>query len=176
MTVVPQGERRRGGAKRNRSRAWARVPARIEPSGDSSEADPLSASAFTLRYRQAMRWGAERGGRLASCAPYTDRPPSLADVVTYVRAGGFVPGEQPWWVEAPGYVYGAVVAVPFTAAGYAVIWTVQRPTRLLLVLYVLALVAAAWFAPTLMAPLLLAPLLPLGIYVLLPKKGGRGGK
>jgi hypothetical protein len=91
-----------------------------------------------------VRWSAERGGRLASCAPYTDRPPSLADVVAYVRRGGFVPGTHPWWVEAPSYAYGALVAVPATALGYGVIWIVQRPTRLLCVLFVLALLFAAW--------------------------------
>jgi hypothetical protein len=144
MTVVTEGESRRGVAKRKGSRAWARVPARIEPGGGSPEADPLSASALTLRYRQTMRWAVERGGRLASCAPYTDRPPALADVVAYVRAGGFVPGKHPWWVEAPGYVYGALVAVPATALGYSLMWIVQRPTRLLCVLFVLALLVAAW--------------------------------
>ena len=119
------------------------------------KADPLRLSAL-----------AERARGLAECSPYTDRPPSLEQVVGYVRAGGFVPGDQPWWVEAPGYAYGALVAVPATAVGYAFMWVVQRPSRLALVLYVLALVWAAWFAPSLMPVLLVAPLLPLGLYSL----------
>lgn len=126
---------RESGSKADSSRDGRRDASadRVEPGGGPRKRSPLSASAL-----------AEWGARLASCAPYTDRPPSLADVVGYVKAGGFVPGEHPWWVEAPGYVYGALVAVPATAVGYAVICTVQKPTRLLLVLFVLALLIAAW--------------------------------
>lgn len=152
MTTVEKPTRRE---QSGTSRVRADVRLRDEPTGGGRRRSPLSVSAL-----------AERGRRLASCAPYTDRPPSLEQVVAYVRAGGFVPGEQPWWVEAPGYAYGALVAVPFTAVGYALMWTVQRPSRLALVLYVLALVWAAWLAPSLLPALLLAPLLPLAVYAL----------
>lgn len=96
------------------------------------------------RIRFSVSALADRGARLASCSPYTDRPPSVEEVVAYVKAGGFVPGEHPWPVEAPGYVYGALVAVPVTVVGYALMWIVQRPSRLALVLFVLGLLWLSW--------------------------------
>src|SRR5262249_60292002 len=71
-------------------------------------------------------------GRALSCAPYSGRPAAIKAVVEYTRAGGWVPGDHPWWVEAAGYVYGAVIAIPVTTILYTISWLVQRPTRLLL--------------------------------------------
>jgi hypothetical protein len=142
VTTVERTPRKRIQSGLSRVHAGARL--RGEAPGAGAETESASASALADRRRRAVAWAAERGGRLGSCAPYTDRPPALADVVAYVRAGGFVPGQHPWWVEAPGYVYGALVAVPATALGYSLMWIVQRPTRLLCVLFVLALLFAAW--------------------------------
>ncbi len=89
-------------------------------------------------------WLAGLWRRLASCSPYADRPASIRDVVDYTRAGGWVPGEHPLWVEAPGYLYGALVAVPVTVALYAVAWVLQRPSRLILACFVAWLLAVAW--------------------------------
>lgn len=81
--------------------------------------------------------------RLMECSPYSGRPASIREVVEYTRAGGWVPGENPWWVEAPGYVYGWLVAVPVTVALYAVSWVLQRPTRLLMAVFIAGLL---WWA------------------------------
>lgn len=81
---------------------------------------------------------------LAGSSPYADRPASIRDVVDYTRAGGWVPGEHPWWVEAPGYVYGALVAVPVTVVLYGVAWVLQRPSRLALTCLVGWLLYRAW--------------------------------
>lgn len=89
-------------------------------------------------------WLAVLGRRLRGCSPYADRPASIRDVVDYTRAGGWVPGEHPWWVEAPGYVYGALVAVPVTVALYAVAWVLQRPSRLALACFTVLLLGWAW--------------------------------
>lgn len=67
--------------------------------------------------------------RILGCAPYEARPASVRDVVQYTAAGGWVPGEHPWWVEAPGRVYGVLIAVPLTMIANAVLWVTQRPTR-----------------------------------------------
>lgn len=67
------------------------------------------------------------------------RPSSIAALLAYTRAGGWVPGERPDWVEWPGKAYGYVVAVPVTAALYAVAAVVARPSRLLLAGVVLGL-------------------------------------
>lgn len=100
---------------------------------------PLPLSHITDR----DRWSAA-AQRLVEVRPYTDRPASIRDVVAYTRAGGWVPGEHPWWVEAPGHVYGWVVAVPVTVGLYAVAWVLQRPSRLLVFLLVAGLLWLAW--------------------------------
>lgn len=89
-------------------------------------------------------WLAGIARRLAGCSPYADRPASIRDVVDYTRQGGWVPGEHPWWVEAPGYAYGALVAIPVTVALYAIAWVLQRPSRLILACLVALLLAVAW--------------------------------
>ena len=89
-------------------------------------------------------WLAVVGRRLKGCSPDADRPASIRDVVDYTRAGGWVPGEHPWWVEAPGYLYGALVAIPVTVALYAVAWILQRPSRLALACFTAVLLWWAW--------------------------------
>ena len=91
-------------------------------------------------------WLAGLGRRAKDCSPYADRPASIRDVVDYTRAGGWVPGEHPWWVEAPGYVYGALIAVPATVGLYVVAWVLQRPSRLVLTCFVGWLLLWAWLA------------------------------
>lgn len=85
-----------------------------------------------------------RARGLAAVRPYTDRPASIRDVVVYTRSGGWVPGEHPWWVEAPGHAYGWLVAVPVTVGLYSVAWILQRPSRLLLFVLVAGLLWLAW--------------------------------
>jgi len=52
-------------------------------------------------------------------------------VVAYTRAGGWVPGNNSWQVELPGKVYGWTVAVPVTVLAHLLLWTIQRPARLI---------------------------------------------
>lgn len=71
---------------------------------------------------------------------WTSRPPALADVWAWIRAGGAMPGEQPLWLERVGIAYGAVVIIPAYAAAQAVGWIVQRWSRTAAA----ALIACAW--------------------------------
>lgn len=146
MTIATEDERKQRWipARVGDARVGDAGPARVEPTAAGPKVDPPSESTFGERRRRAVAWATARGGRLASCKPYTDRPPSVADVVAYVKAGGFVPGDHPRWIELPGYAYGALVAVPVTVAGYSLMWVVQRPSRLALVLFVLGLLWLAW--------------------------------
>ena len=72
----------------------------------------------------------------------TSTPATLADVIAYTRAGGWVPGERVAWLEWVGKTYGWLVAVPVTGIAYLGVWFIQRPTRLLFGLALL--VAARW--------------------------------
>lgn len=69
--------------------------------------------------------------RLKNSSPYTYRPESIRDVVGHTRRGGWIPGEHPWWVESPGYVFGLLVAIPATAMGNMLLWVAQRMGRTL---------------------------------------------
>ncbi len=89
------------------------------------------------------QWTA-RFQRLANCQPYTAQPASIASVVEHTRRGGWIPGEHPWWWEAPGYAWGYLVAIPGSAVGYAFLWLLQRPAWLLFVAFVLTMLTKAW--------------------------------
>lgn len=67
-------------------------------------------------------------------------PPSLAAMAAYTRAGNWVPGERHPWLEAAGKAYGYLVALPVSAALYAVSLVFQRPGRLALASFVLTVV------------------------------------
>lgn len=148
MTTVETTPRDRGqgGSEepqsgRPRVRAGGRLRAWVTGSGP--EADPLAESASVT----GSDWWARQKARAAGAAqasPYTARPESVAQTVAYVRAGQFVPGDHPVWVELPGYLYGGLVAVPLTVAGNALVWMAQRPSRLALVMFVLGLVWLSW--------------------------------
>jgi len=86
--------------------------------------------------------------RLAESEPYTSTPASVAEMVAYTRAGGWVRGQRPWWREAPGYLYGAF-AVAVTATGHLAIWIVQRPSRVAATALVAWLLGFAWSADAL---------------------------
>jgi hypothetical protein len=81
--------------------------------------------------------------RLSECSPYSGRPASIRDVVSYTRAGGWVPGEHEWYWELPGYLYGYLIAIPVTVGLYGVSWVLQRPGRLAVVALVIGLL---WLA------------------------------
>jgi hypothetical protein len=75
-------------------------------------------------------------------------PSSPREVLEYTRAGDWVPGEKAAWLEALGKAYGYVIALPGTVAGLALVWTVQRPTR---VGAVGLIVGLAWLSSWLLA-------------------------
>lgn len=88
------------------------------------------------RASSAPTMGAPRGlGEVAETSP-----PSLADLAAYTRAGDWIPGERHPWLEAAGKVYGYLVALPASAALYAISLIMQRPGRLVLTAFVLTVV------------------------------------
>lgn len=84
------------------------------------------------------QWRA-RARRIQQVSPWRDRPASLAEIEAHTRAGGWVPGDHPFWVELPGWVYGYCFALPLSAASYALLWVLQRPSRLLITLFIATL-------------------------------------
>lgn len=70
--------------------------------------------------------------------------PAPADVVTYTRAGEWVPGEQAPWLERLGKVYGYGIALPVTCLLLGVAWVVQRPSRAGIALVIGVLLYLAW--------------------------------
>lgn len=103
-------------------------------------------------------WGhvAGHGRVLRDVRPYAARPVSIRDVVAYTRVGGWVPGDHPWWVEAPGYAWGVIIAVPLTITGNIVLFVLQRPLRAAAVTLVWLML---WLAGVTLAP---SPVLLLG--------------
>lgn len=100
----------------------------------------VAARAVTQRARNALR------RRLADRKAPTARqpaelwslaPPSVADLAAYTRSGHWVPGERAPVLEAIGKAYGYLVAIPVSAALYALAWVLQRPARLLLAVLLL---------------------------------------
>lgn len=67
-----------------------------------------------------------------SSSPWASPPPSLAALHAYTRGGEWVPGERAPVLEFLGKSYGYLIAIPVHAVAYAVLWVVERPTRLLL--------------------------------------------
>lgn len=114
-------------------------------SGAASRARQLAHS-VTVRVRTVLRaLGFAPGaadddvGRLAReivAAP----PPSLATLYAYTQAGEWVPGEQARVLELAGKVYGYAVALPLSAALYAVSLLIQRPARLAFAAFVVGVV------------------------------------
>lgn len=73
---------------------------------------------------------------------WTGRPESLQQTAAYVRAGGWIPGRQPAWLEVLGMLFGFGFALPVRAALRAVDWVVMRWSRALFA----ALVVYVWWA------------------------------
>ncbi len=118
-TEIPEGSDRTQGVGTASTRARAR---------------DITASAASVKQNAV-----QKASRLSEVDPWTAQPPSLEALVEYTRAGGWVPGEHPEWVEAPGKVYGYLVALPVTAVLYALALIVQRPSRLVLAVLVAGL-------------------------------------
>jgi hypothetical protein len=110
---------------------------RVEPP-ESTSAGLRFPIAFSALGSQVWSWVKQHGAALLASKPYTDRPASIQDVVKHTLAGGWVPGEQVWWKELPGYIYGFALSVPLTAIGFAVIWVGQRRLRVFAVALIIA--------------------------------------
>lgn len=122
------------------ARAYVREGARlhVEP-GDSAVPALRLRIAFSRAVAWIWAWSKAHGAALLKCKPYTDRPASIRDQVQYTLAGGWVAGEREWWKEAPGYLYGFVVAIPVTILGNTTMWIIQRPLRVLAVALIITL-------------------------------------
>lgn len=128
----PEAEPDSGGKIRNRASARADACPRDGATGSDSPSIPLGLSATPrMRTLRDGLWGWLRGvgARLHASSPYTGRPESIRDVVRYTLAGGWIPGEHPWWVEAPGYLYGFLIAIPAAIVGNIILWITHRPSR-----------------------------------------------
>lgn len=113
MTTLREGAR--VGASRARARnAPARRGGTDTPDAPAEGAPPRP---FALRDHLV---------RVRDADPWRGRPWSLQEVWEHTCRGGWVPGDWPWWVEVPGYVYGAVV-LAMTVAAYGVLWILHRP-------------------------------------------------
>jgi hypothetical protein len=98
------------------------------------------------------RWGRpkptaeeERAPRILRKSVYNEAPPSVAELVAFIRAGGIVPGAAPEWLERLGKLYGYGILVPVSLANYTCAWLFQRPGRLALAAL---FVTATWVART----------------------------
>lgn len=120
----------------NRNRAWARVGARphVEIAGTAE-----TETALRIAVSRIWGWITARWVALLACRPYTDKPASIRDVVTYTLAGGWVSGEREWYKELPGYIYGGLIAIPVTIILNSTLWVLQRPMRVMAVALILAL-------------------------------------
>lgn len=123
----------------------AHTPARVAPTrigavskrvGSSTTAAASGVARFASRYAATDDAWAETPATIRACLDYT-------------REGGWMPGDKAPWLEALGKAYGYVVAVPCTVAGFAAVWTVQKPSRLFLVGFAVTLLwlAAGWLLP-----------------------------
>lgn len=110
----------------------------VRPDEGNSGRSPFP---FPLPSQEQLR---DRAQRLAQVSPWRDRPASLAESWEHTRAGGWIPGDWPWWVELPGYVYG-VVNLAVRAPLYGLLWLIDRPIgRLFPFLITAFLLWGAW--------------------------------
>lgn len=126
---------REGKPSPRRRRPRLPIPGRRDPSGPPSRTEdrPKKTSKAMTKAAGAKSAGSPRS---VKAAVYEARPVSLADVVAYTQEGGWVPGDQPEALEIAGRIYGYLVAVPVTAAAYALAWLVQHPLRLVIALVI----------------------------------------
>lgn len=130
---------------REEEQGGPRARARVTPArrGEDGETTPARKGNPRSPFADGDQWR-DRARRVAQCSPWRDRPASLAEIEAHTRAGGWVPGDWPWWVELPGWIYGYGIALPVHAVSYAVLWVIQRPGRLLVVCFVAALLWVAF--------------------------------
>jgi hypothetical protein len=72
--------------------------------------------------------GDVRAARSPEQPLWATSPASLADLRAYIHSADWVPGDE-LLLEVAGRAYGYLVAIPLSAALYAVAWVIQRPGR-----------------------------------------------
>jgi hypothetical protein len=87
------------------------------------------------------------GARLHASSPYSDRPASIRDVVSYTAAGGWIPGEHDWWWESPGYAWGVVIAIPLAVVGNSILWITHKFGRAMVAGLIFSLLWFVSFLP-----------------------------
>lgn len=102
-------------------------------SADPSVPSARSAPARPRTQRDVAGWLRGLGTRLHGCSPYADKPASIRDVVHYTAAGGWVPGDHPWYVESPGYAWGVLLAIPGVVVLNAAAWVIHKMGRAVVV-------------------------------------------
>jgi hypothetical protein len=95
---------------------------------------PKTIKGLRLGDRTKVAWK-----RLGDCSPYSGKPPSIRDRVEYTREGGWMPGDRAPWLEFLGKAYGYLLAIPVTAALYAVSWWIAKPSRVISLVFLYAL-------------------------------------
>lgn len=107
----------------NLARARDASPARVDP--------PPRPPWFAVAVAVAARWaGGARAGLDRPGGAWTAAPPSLAALAAYVAAADWAPDDPAPLLVLLGRAYGWLVVIPVTAAGYAALWVLARPTRL----------------------------------------------
>lgn len=131
-----------------RNRARGRASARLRLNDTDSHAEPDSGTHAPSRTLGNYAGGL--GRRIRGAKPYAARPASVRDVVDYTRAGGWIPGDHPWWWESPGYAYGVLIAIPATITLYIASWVLQKMGRVFAVclIYSLLLITGVQFGTT----------------------------
>lgn len=73
-------------------------------------------------------WWVRLRGHVVPPEIWRNPRPSLSDLWAYARHGSWTTGDTP--LRRAGQVYALLVALPAHAAGYWLLWLVERPTRL----------------------------------------------
>lgn len=73
-------------------------------------------------------WWAGRWEQAKAMDVWHAQSPSLADTWDRTRRGDWVAGDHPWWIEAPGYVFGAA-KLGLIAVLLGLVWMVAAPAR-----------------------------------------------
>lgn len=141
-----------GGKVGNRARD-AQRGARPGDGAENSAAPSDSASRSTTSPLRTLgsHVGGRRlrglGARLHASSPYSDRPASIRDVVSYTAAGGWIPGECAWWWESLGYVWGVVIAIPTAVVGNSILWITHKFGRAMVAGLIFSLLWFVSFLP-----------------------------
>ena len=124
-----------------RDKALPLPDASSNPNAEASRPRTRARFKFAQRMRRhdAIKPPASKAA-VADRSIWSESPASIKSLVEYTKAGDWVPGEQAEILEFFGKAYGYLIAVPVSAALYAIAWLLQRPGRFLLTCVVLTIV------------------------------------